>query len=661
MQLNEEEEKAVIKFPSTLSVGKGVLNASFTGILNDLNVGFYRCKYTTPNKEVRYGASTQFETTDARQAFPCWDEPVLKAQFEVTIVGPKDRVILSNTNVKSEEPHPTNPGLKVVSFETTPIMSTYLVAFVIGEFEFLEGITSTGVKIRIYTPVGGKERGRFALNVTLNSLPYLETFFGVPYPLPKLDHIAIPDFALGAMENWGLITYRETSILSDPENTSTYRREYIAEVIAHETSHQWFGNLVTMNWWTHLWLNEGFASFMERLVTDYIYPEFNVMSRFHLDTQLPAMQLDGHHNSHPIEIAVGHPCEVEAIFDQISYQKGAAVIRMLHRFVGEEAFRKGMAIYLKRYAYKNASTEDLWKALSESSNKNVEEIMSTWTKQKGYPVINVSVKTEQNKKIIHLSQEKYCADGKLPDSEANMLWMVPISVSTAQSPNKEVVSLLMSTKTTEVVIENVRPSDWVKLNVGCYGFYRVNNPPELLELFQDAIRNKTLPVNDRLGVVDDLFAMVEAGRVSTVDFLKLLSCFENEDEFQNWSAICDCLKKLNKLLSHTDYQDAFHAYGRKLLSKVYETLGFDVKPDDSHTTKILRMAILNGLLSFEDPKILEESRWRFKSRCDCKNPIDPDLRSVVYCGVLHSCDDETFEKFFHVSSLEQLFINFNFV
>lgn len=624
------------------------MNASFTGVLNDLNQGFYRCKYTTPSKEVRYGASTQFETTDARQAFPCWDEPVLKAQFEVTIVGPKDRVILSNTNVKSEEPHSANPNLKVVSFEPTPIMSTYLLAFVVGEFEFLEGTTSNGVKIRVFTPVGSKAKGAFALDMALKSLPYLEEFFGIPYPLKKLDHIAIADFAAGAMENWGLITYREASILLDPENTSSSRREYIAEVIAHETSHQWFGNLVTMQWWTHLWLNEGFASFMQYLVTDHIYPEYNIMSRFLVNSQLSSMQLDGRHNSHPIEIAVGHPCEVDAIFDQISYEKGASVIRMLHRYIGDEAFRKGMKIYLNRHAYKNAVTEDLWKALNESSNKNVEQMMSTWTKQKGFPVITVSIKTEANRKVLQLTQEKYCADGKLPDSDANMLWMVPISVSTAKSPDKEVASFLMSTKTAEVVIDNVGPSDWVKVNPGCYSYYRVNNPPELLDLFQDAIKNKTLPVNDRLAVVDDLFAMVEAGRASTVDFLKVLSYFENEDQFQNWSAICSGLGQLNRLLSHTDYQDLFHAYGRKLLSKIFASLGFDSKPDDSHTTKLLRMTILSRMLSFNEPKVLEESKCRFKSHCDCKVNIEPDLRSVVYSGVLQLCDDCTFDKFFHV-------------
>uniref|UniRef100_A0A668W056 Aminopeptidase puromycin sensitive n=1 Tax=Oreochromis aureus TaxID=47969 RepID=A0A668W056_OREAU len=354
-----EDEKVTLSFPSALQKGFGTLKIDFVGELNDKMKGFYRSKYTSPTGEIRYAAVTQFEATDARRAFPCWDEPAIKATFDITLIVPKDRVALSNMNVIDRKPHPDDENLVEVKFATTPIMSTYLVAFVIGEYDYVESQSSDGVMVRVYTPVGKAEQGKFALEVATKTLPFYNDYFSVPYPLPKIDLIAIADFAAGAMENWGLVTYRETALLIDPKNSCSSSRQWVALVVGHELAHQWFGNLVTMEWWTHLWLNEGFASWIEYLCVDHCFPEYDIWTQFVSADYTRALDLDALDSSHPIEVNVGHPSEVDEIFDAISYSKGASVIRMLHNYIGDEDFRKGMNAYLLKFQHKNASTANL--------------------------------------------------------------------------------------------------------------------------------------------------------------------------------------------------------------------------------------------------------------------------------------------------------------
>lgn len=321
---------------------KAILQMHFQGVLNDKMKGFYRSKYLTANGEECYAAVTQFEATDARRCFPCWDEPAIKATFDITLVVPANRVALSNMPIKEETV--LKGGLRKLCFEKTPIMSTYLVAVVVGEFDYVEDKSTDGIVVRVYTPLGKKEQGMFALKVATKVLPYYNDYFKISYPLPKMDLIAIADFSAGAMENWGLITYRETFVLVDPDNTSLIRKQSIALTVGHEIAHQWFGNLVTMEWWTHLWLNEGYASFVEFLCVDHLFPEYDIWTQFVTDMYTRALELDALQNSHPIEVEVGHPTEIDEIFDEISYNKGASLIRMLHNYLGEEAFREGMYI-----------------------------------------------------------------------------------------------------------------------------------------------------------------------------------------------------------------------------------------------------------------------------------------------------------------------------
>ncbi|RWS23543.1 Puromycin-sensitive aminopeptidase-like protein, partial [Leptotrombidium deliense] len=644
-KVDPETETATLTFDTNIETGDGQLTITFTGTLNDKLHGFYRSQYTTPSGEVRYAATTQFESTYARQAFPCWDEPAIKARFNVTLVVPKDRVALSNMNVIGEEDD-IDPSRKVVKFATTPIMSTYLLAFIVGEYDFIEDVTENGVKIRAYTPVGKTEQGKFALSVAVRSLPFYEKYFNIPYPLPKMDLIAIADFEAGAMENWGLVTFRETCVLFDEKNTSTSRKQWIALVVAHELAHQWFGNLVTMDWWTHLWLNEGFAKFSEYLCVDKLYPEFNIWMQFVPQITLTgALVSDALHNSHPIEVPVGHPSEVSEIFDTISYHKGASIIRMLYEYIGDECFSKGLSLYLKRHSYKNAVTEDLWAALEEVSKKPIGKIMSTWTKQKGFPVISVNSRQEGNNRILTLSQEKFCSNGKLSEEDKQVLWMVPISISTQSDPSKEAFKVLLDSKSTETVLTGVSPNEWIKLNPNCVSFYRVHYTSEMSSQFLSSVKDKSMPPLDRLGLQNDLFAMVQEGRASTVDLLKLLEAFVDEEHYSVWDSINVCLGHLNNLLSYTDFQDHFHVYGKRLLSKISAKLGWNPAPNESLLDTNLRPLIIGRLVTLKDEATIAEAKRRFDAFINNDTEIPADVRAAVYKAVALSNEDSVYDTF----------------
>ncbi|XP_072032705.1 puromycin-sensitive aminopeptidase-like [Amphiura filiformis] len=649
-----EDEKVTLTFASELPVGEGHLCLEFTGELNDKMKGFYRSNYTTPSGEKRVCAVTQFEATDARRAFPCWDEPAVKATFDVTLVVPKDRVALSNMNVTSDNASPDNADLRVVAFAQTPIMSTYLLAFIVGEFDYVEGKSSDGVLVRVYTPLGRKEQGDFALEVAVKTLPFYKDYFNIGFPLPKIDLIAIPDFAAGAMENWGLVTYRETALLVDPKNSSSASKQWVALVVGHELAHQWFGNLVTMEWWTHLWLNEGFASWIEYLCVDHCFPEYDIWTQFLTTDYTRALGLDALSTSHPIEVPVGHPDEVDEIFDLISYCKGSSVIRMLHDFIGDAAFRKGMNAYLTKHKYKNTQTEDLWRALGEASGKPIEEIMSSWTKQMGFPVIKVSAAAQEgNSRKITIEQAKFCADG--PISGESPQWMVPVSIATSAKPN-EAASKVVLDKPSLTVTLDVEPNQWVKVNPGTMGFYRVQYSPEMLEALLPGIRSQELAPRDRLGIESDLFALAKAGQASTVDVLKVIEAFVNEKNYTVWTEISTNLYTLGNLLSNTESKDLFKAFATKLFTQVYEHVSWNPKDGEDHLTALLRGLVVRVMGKNGHPHAVEEARKRFKAHCSGGEKIHADLRAPVYVTVLANGNEETFEemlKYFRTQELHE--------
>ncbi|XP_040185729.1 puromycin-sensitive aminopeptidase [Rana temporaria] len=637
-----EDEKVTLSFPSTLQKGTGMLKIDFVGELNDKMKGFYRSKYNTASGEVRYAAVTQFEATDARRAFPCWDEPAIKATFDVILIVPKDRVALSNMNLIERKAYPDDNNLVEVKFARTPIMSTYLVAFVVGEYDFVEARSSDGVLVRVYTPVGKAEQGKFALEVAAKTLPFYKDYFNVPYPLPKIDLIAIADFAAGAMENWGLVTYRETALLIDPKNSCSSSRQWVALVVGHELAHQWFGNLVTMEWWTHLWLNEGFASWIEYLCVDHCFPEYDIWTQFVSADYTRAQELDALDNSHPIEVSVGHPSEVDEIFDAISYSKGASVIRMLHDYIGDEDFRKGMNQYLIKFQEKNAATEDLWESLEQASGKPIAAVMSTWTKQMGFPLIYVESEQKEDSRILTLSQKKFCASGPYHGEESPQ-WMVPISICTSESPASAKLRLLMDKPEMTVVLEGVTSDQWVKLNPGTVGFYRTQYSPSMLESLLPGIRDLSLQPVDRLGLQNDLFFMARSGIISTVEVLKVMEAFVNEPNYTVWSDLSCNLGILSTLLSHTEFHEEIQGFIRDVFSPIGQRLCWDPKPGEGHLDALLRGLVLGKLGKAGDKPTLEEARRRFKDHVEGKNTLSADLRSPVYVTVLKHGDSSTLD------------------
>ncbi|CAH1155325.1 unnamed protein product [Phaedon cochleariae] len=639
VKLCPEEETASVVLPAPLAPGSYTLSMAFTGEINDKMKGLYRSKYVNEKGEDTYAAVTQFESTDARRCFPCWDEPAHKATFDISLTVPKHLVALSNMPVKNSQ---ADGDLIKYQFEKTPIMSTYLVAAVIGEYDYVEDTSSDGVLVRVYTPKGKKAQGQFALEVATKVLPYYKKYFDIAYPLPKIDLIAIADFSAGAMENWGLVTYRETCLLVDPHNTSAFSKQWIALVVGHELAHQWFGNLVTMEWWTHLWLNEGYASFVEFLCVDFLFPEYDIWTQFVNDSYIKALELDSLKNSHPIEVPVGNPSEIDEIFDDISYNKGASVIRMLHHYIGDADFRKGMNLYLTRHQYKNTFTEDLWAALEDASEKPVGDIMSTWTKQMGFPVVKVTEHPTKDGVKLCLSQVKFTADGTKPSTDYR--WMIPISISTSKEPTKEVVSTVLQTQSTEITVPGVDSSAWIKINPGTIGFYRTQYPPQMLERFIPAIQNQTLPPLDRLGLLDDLFAMVKAGHTSTVEVLKLLKAYEDEPDYNVWSSIGNILGRMGQLLGHTDYKEDYDKYQKQLLRKLYERLGWNQNPGETHLDTLLRGLVLGRLAWLDHEDTIKEARSRFSSHISSEQTLPADLRSACYKTILRAGGKEEYDK-----------------
>ncbi|KAE8687604.1 Aminopeptidase M1 [Hibiscus syriacus] len=629
VDLVEEDEILVIDFAETLPLGLGVLAIGFEGILNDKMKGFYRSIYEH-NGEKKNMAVTQFEPADARRCFPCWDEPACKATFKITLDVPSELVALSNMPVIEEK---VNGPLKNVSFQESPIMSTYLVAVVVGLFDYVEDHTPDGVKVRVYCQVGKVNQGKFALKVAVGTLSLYKDYFAVPYPLPKLDMIAIPDFSAGAMENYGLVTYRETALLYDEQHSAAANKQRVATVVAHELAHQWFGNLVTMEWWTHLWLNEGFATWVSYLATDSLFPEWKIWTQF-LDETTDGLRLDGLAESHPIEVEINHAAEIDEIFDAISYRKGASVIRMLQSYLGAECFQKSLASYIKKHTYSNAKTEDLWAALEEGSGEPVTKLMNTWTKQMGYPVVSVKVKDQK----LEFEQSQFFSSG----CTGNGQWIVPITFCCGSYEKKK--SFLLQTKSethdAKELSSDGNKSAWIKLNVEQTGFYRVKYDEELAARLRHAIENNYLTATDRFGILDDSFALCMARQLPLTSLITLMAAYREELEYTVLSNLITITYKVGRIAADArpELMDNINQFFINLFQYSAEKLGWDVKQGESHLDAMLRGEILTALAMLGHKETLNEASRRFDAFLNDRNTplLPPDIRKAAYVAVMQS-------------------------
>lgn len=578
---DEHAQVTTVTFDKTIDAGNQVqLEQKFTGKLNDKMAGFYRSSYKDEaTGKTKYLATTQMEPTDARRAFPCFDEPALKATFDITLIADKHLVCLSNMDVASEKEvkSSTGPGMKkAVTFNKSPVMSTYLLAFVVGELNFVE-TNDFRVPVRVYaTPDKHIEHGKYSVELAAKTLTFYEKTFDSSFPLPKMDMVAIPDFSAGAMENWGLVTYRVVDLLYDEATSGAAVKERIAEVVQHELAHQWFGNLVTMDFWDGLWLNEGFATWMSWYSCNTFYPEWKVWDRYVADDLQNALALDSLRSSHPIEVPVKRADEINQIFDAISYSKGSCVLRMISRYLGEDKFMEGIRRYLKKHAYGNTQTGDLWAALSDASGKDVREVMEIWTKKVGYPVVTVTEDEPAGK--IHVKQNRFLRTGDVKPEEDQTLYPVFLGLRTKEGIDD---GLTLYEREKDLKVPDL---EFFKLNADQAGIYRTSYTPERLAKLGKAARDGLLTVEDRTGLIADAAALASSGYQKTSGVFNLLKSFDTEPEYVVWAEITDRVGAVKGAWVFEDQhiKDSLNTFQRDMVSEKAHSLGWEFKGNEGH-------------------------------------------------------------------------------
>ena len=637
IKIDKEKELLTLALPSETAAGDHTLALGFSGKINQQGQGLFYMHYQDQGngtKKIMLG--TQFEATDARRFFPCWDEPAFRARFQLTTVVPENWLAVSNMPVESEK---KIDGGKELRFAATPSMSTYLNVFVAGELDLIES-RSGPTQIRVIATKGKVEMGRYALDATAQILQYYNDYFGVPYPLPKLDQIALPGGFGGAMENWGGITYYESALLFDPKNSSAETKQNIYEVLAHEMAHQWFGDLVTMAWWDNLWLNEGFASWMGSKCTAHFNPQWEVWLRRSLPrdptrragiAKEAAMEGDARSTTHPIQQPIATEAEANSAFDDITYKKGQSFLRMLESFLGEEVFRDGIRSYIAAHKYSNTTTADLWNALSEASKKPIGEIAAGWTEQPGFPV--VKVKREADGKV-QLTQERFTVNFK---DAPPLQWKIPLTYSiVGEAP----ATLLMSGKTAD--LENIPASSALKVNVNGAGNYRVEYDVPSWNLLVEALPK--LNVEDRVNLLSDAWALVQAGRAPVSLYFGLVEKLPASTDLAEREQIINVLDFVNRLLVGNPEREKFQRYARSLLRPTFEPLGWEPKEGEPPTVGNLRASLINALGDLNDPEIIAGCRERFEKYLANPASLAPDLRPSVFAVVGRYTDEKTWSK-----------------
>lgn len=623
-----DQQAVALYFGAPFTPGAARLFLEFTARVNDRMRGIYRSTQTVDGKP-RPLLATQFEAEDARRAFPCLDHPAVKAVFELTLIVPAGRSVLSNTEPLSITDGAD--GRQTVRFAPTPVMSTYLVAFVVGDFDVIETTTANGVAVRAHTPPGAAEQGRFVLEASRAFVEFYEDYFGIPYPLSKLDLVPIPNFEAGAMENWGLITFREAEMLIDPQGSTAQNRERVAIVAAHETGHMWFGDLCTMKSWGDLWLNEAFASWISYKAVDHLFPDWGLWRHFNVEEMGRALALDSLRSSHPILVAATTPGEVTSIFDEITYSKGASLLRMLEADLGAEPFRQGLGRYLRKHAYGNASTEDLWNALQEATGRPVARFMREWTEQTGYPVVSATPASDGG---VCVRQERFLLAGRDDNGEAVSPWNIPLGART-EGP-RDTMHVLAETDAR--LSPERKPRGWVKLNPDQRGLYRVHYSEEIWTGVTEALRSNRahegsdfLTASDCAGLVNDAFAFSRSGHAPATRFLDLLSVLRaRETDFAVWAEAINALRATEHLVVGRDGHEALRAYARHLYHPAYEHVGWDARSDEGHGTRRLRPLVLDELGRCGDPGVESEALRRFDLATDESASLPADLRATAY-------------------------------
>ena len=625
-EIDEDYEILKINFKDIIPIGKYNLFIKYNGILNDKLRGFYHSSFTDDKGQIQSIATTQFESTDARRAFPCFDEPDYKAVFSVKLSVEKNQFCLSNAEIKNQNEDEKN-NIKIVEFEDTIPMSTYLVAFVVGPFEASKAVNVDGINLRIIYPKGKGHLCDFALELGEYALRYFSNYYKIPYPGDKLDMVAIPDFAAGAMENLGCITYREALLLVDKKQATSNELIRIADVICHEIAHMWFGDLVTMKWWNGIWLNEAFATFMAtKAVADY-NEDWDRWAQFSLEKSM-AMDIDSLSTTRAIEYPVISPSDADGMFDLITYEKGGSILRMLEQFLGEDTFRQGVSDYLTKHSFSNTETDDLWNALEESSNLPVKSMMDTWIFQPGHPVISYNL----NGKNIVLNQSvfKY-----LNNSESELIWSVPIFIKYKNKDSIEYEKYLLENEKSEIKLKSQTKE--IFLNANAYGFYKVNNNFE--NSFNDIDEFSS---EEKYSMIDDYWSMVLNGSKNKDEFLNFSSIFKKETDPDILTLLYSCFSSINRV---TENKTHLQSIVRPIFENSFEELD---KIKNRSTREIQSLATSLRALSIlinDDSKILLYKQI-FKDFTENKSlNYEPDIVSSAISITAHFGNSETFNNY----------------
>ncbi|MBA2485233.1 MAG: M1 family metallopeptidase [Nitrospira sp.] len=649
VQMDEELQRCCITFPSVVSSGEWKLALAFRGTLSDKLRGFYRSSYKDERGIAHHLAATQFEATDARRAFPCWDEPQFKAVFAVTLTIDPAMTAISNTRIVDDR---QEGGKRVLRFAESMKMSTYLVAFVVGRFESTAPLMAGQTPVRLWSIPGKQHLTAFGHDIAVYSLNFLADYYGIPYPGDKLDLIAIPDFASGAMENLGAITFRETALLLDLRTATHVEQGRIADVVAHENAHMWFGDLVTMAWWNGLWLNEAFATFMEMLVVDAWKPEWERWTAFGM-SRAAALSVDGLISTRPIEFPVRAPKEAEAMFDVLTYEKGASVLRMLEQHIGPTVFRDGVRHYLTTHAYDNAETTDLWVSLGHAAKQNVPTLMNEWIFSPGYPVVTLQVDEPFSLKMTQ-HRFTYTEDASTmsaaPDAQR---WHIPIQLRITTVQGTESHRVLLNERDSRIPL----PKDWTSVlaNEDGHGFYRVRYSADLLARLQQAGLQTLAPV-ERFNLLNDMWASTIAGMVPPADYLALTGHFRGEKDPHVWAVMLGSFSTMNHLLTEQD-RPLLAAFVRNRVAPVFQDLGWTPRPDERELVKELRGDVIRAMGTLgRDQEMQSQATEAYTALQQQSRDIDPNVIPALVSILAFTGDHTRYEEFldrFHKATTPQ--------
>lgn len=593
-----------------LKPGSIQITLQFTGTITDPMHGIYPCYYTIDGEKKELLA-TQFESHHAREAFPCIDEPEAKAVYNVTVTTEPDLVVLGNMPIKSQT---TDGDLLVTTFEETPRMSAYLLAFIAGDLHKKSATTKSGVEVNVWaTPAQPAAALDFALDIATRTIDFFDDYFGVAYPLPKSDHVALPDFAAGAMENWGLITYREMALLADPATIGVSGKHYIATVVAHELSHQWFGNLVTMKWWDDLWLNESFANYMEYVAVNALEPEWNVWLDFATSDAIFAQRRDALDGVQSVHMEVNDPAEISTLFDgAIVYAKGARLLQMLGTYIGEEAFRTGLKAYFETYKYGNTIGQNLWDELAKASGKDIAGFMNAWISQPGYPVLHVT----QSGSTVTLAQEQFFVG---PHANSDRIWPIPLGSTCSEMPAMLDQAEASAERTHDTPL---------RFNKDNSAHFITHYDDVLLQRLIDELKAGQLPELARIQLLNEQVMLARGGITSSASLIPLIEAYKDETSEPVWDIVSLALSELKKFVETDDAAEKkLRALSARLASAQYARLGWDPIAGETESDTKLRPLIIGMTLYGRDESALTTAFERYES--NSLETLDAEIRGLV--------------------------------